>query len=543
MWQNSFVWSQKCPSKCQCTTKNNIDKWQCGGNGVTTNDLETFSNFGNPGIVGTLELKRNNITVFPMEKFIAFKKLTKLDLGNNKISSLPKNISGYFPVLETLKMNGNGLKTISTDELAGYDNIKTLDIYDNEFTEIPPNTFKQLKNLDNLLLESNKISKLYPTSLSGLDKLTSLALKGNQITKLPFGIFNDTKNLKKIWLDRNPLEMIEANVFLTMPKLERLYLGNTTLTDEKIKANAFKGLEVDILDLKNNNLTTLKKEWFSSSSIGSYETNLEGNRINCDCHFYETYDAWKSEEPFFTGVCAAPSAVANQNIIDVMENNNLKCDSCSLNTCQNNATCKVVNATDYECQCSVFYHGTYCELPNLCVDDPCQFNATCQNHNSSHFTCDCAPGYVGDVCSNNEPCFFSNPCQHNSTCQALDGAVEESQYTCNCTQGYIGKNCDVERPCYHNNPCLHNGTCRYTGGFEYSCNCTDGYKGKNCQDIIKRSDKDGLNPGWIILIILICLAVVAIIVVFVYKRRVNSTESKDLVDGGESMPLKGNIPT
>jgi len=125
--------------------------------------------------------------------------LIKLNLGNNKLSSLPPEIGNLkslshlflnnnnlvnFPHcigdlihLKQLEMGGNELINIS-DKICNLIDLETLSLKSNQLTELPYDVGK-LKNLKNLYLSYNKITYL-PKTIANLLKLTNLDLGNNE---------------------------------------------------------------------------------------------------------------------------------------------------------------------------------------------------------------------------------------------------------------------------------------------------------------------------------------------------------------------------
>ena len=127
-----------------------------------------------------------------------------------------------------------------------------------------------------------------------------------------------------------------------------------------------------------------------------------------------------------------------------------------------------------------------------------------------------------------------SPCVNNGTCSNTN-----TEFMCACEKGFIGERCEVEQPCFFNNPCLNNGTCIYLNGTSnHMCTCVDGFSGKNCQlNQDDDDDDDGLAPGYIVLIVLIVLAFVAVLAVYLYKKR----NAGDKATIAENTPLSGKV--
>src|ERR1700722_19525636 len=77
-------------------------------------------------------------------------------------------------------------------------------------------------------------------------------------------------------------------------------------------------------------------------------------------------------------------------------------NSCSLLTspCQNGGTC-INTINGYSCQCTAFYQGNDCSIPNdPCASNPCVASGaiSCQiavNSTPFGYICTCQPGHTG----------------------------------------------------------------------------------------------------------------------------------------------------
>lgn len=161
-----------------------------------------------------------NLTSFPEEIFELADTLEILDLSNNLLTSLPK-------------------------ELCRLTKLKIAFFSNNRFTQVP-DSFKECHNLYMLGFKSNQIEvfdedilplsiswliltdnklQALPSSISKLDKLQKCALAGNQLVKLPEEM-TKCQNLELLRLSANQLDKIPSWL-LALPKLSWLaFSGN-----------------------------------------------------------------------------------------------------------------------------------------------------------------------------------------------------------------------------------------------------------------------------------------------------------------------------
>jgi len=164
----------------------------------TLNDLRTGSVFG------ATELKiSENLSHFPEEILQLADTLETLDLSNNRLSSLPKEVSRLkklrtvflsnnrfeqFPTvlaecadLDMIGIRNNGLSIIAENALP--EKIRWLILTDNKIEQLP-NSIGDLKHLQKLMLAGNRLKAL-PESMLNCEALELLRISANQLLSLP----------------------------------------------------------------------------------------------------------------------------------------------------------------------------------------------------------------------------------------------------------------------------------------------------------------------------------------------------------------------
>ncbi|CAF1204795.1 unnamed protein product [Adineta steineri] len=127
-----------------------------------------------------LRLEKNRITEIPPKAFIHLKKLRRLDMSNNLIS------------------------TIYSNSLTGLKSLNSLILYRNNLKMLPSEVFNELNALQLLLLNANKIVCIRGDTFDGLEKLSLLSLYDNQLKTLANDTFSPLKSLQTLHLARNP---------------------------------------------------------------------------------------------------------------------------------------------------------------------------------------------------------------------------------------------------------------------------------------------------------------------------------------------------
>ncbi|XP_063392291.1 leucine-rich repeat neuronal protein 1-like [Cydia fagiglandana] len=200
----------------------------------------------------TLDLSNNKITTSSLDrrifmttvegdKLLPFNKLTFLNLANNDIHSLPKDMFFSTPEITHLDLSGNPLAYIDSITLG---------------------TISDLTMLRNLSLSSCDLETLPEGIFRRLRRLQGLDLSMNKFTTVPATI-NEATNLQVLILDKNPFETINDNTpFKTLIKLRELYIRRCSKL-KSITSGALGGLEsLSILHISYNpRLSTLEPKF------------------------------------------------------------------------------------------------------------------------------------------------------------------------------------------------------------------------------------------------------------------------------------------
>jgi Leucine-rich repeat (LRR) protein len=198
---------------------------------------EKTLNFINEAIVrqkinaqsNSLDCAKCHLTRFPealMEDpgLTAFwKNLTKLDLRDNRLSSLPGGL-GQLTALQWLYLSDNKLSSLP-ESLGRLTALQWLDLDDNELSSLPEG-LSQLTALQYVYLQHNQLSSL-PEGLGQLTALQSLSLEGNQLSSLPEGL-NQLTALRRLSLSHNRLSLLPEGLG-QLTALRRLSLSHNHL--------------------------------------------------------------------------------------------------------------------------------------------------------------------------------------------------------------------------------------------------------------------------------------------------------------------------
>ncbi|XP_063893529.1 carboxypeptidase N subunit 2 [Helicoverpa armigera] len=228
-----------------------------------------------------LNLAQNNITLvfaLPPGLQIAILKINTLfhwpkfpsgikyiDLSYNRLSDLYDENSVNFDSLEVLNIGGNQIKEINIEKKLP--SLYSLDLSYNLIAEIPKTISTQyFPNLEELHFDGNPVETVYFKNIIAVKSL----------------YMNEMKNLRVI--DEKAFSNVVGRAAEETENdisCFSLYLSSCPSLEE-IKAGAFDGTSVCMLDISKNNLTYLPKSLVDWSSV-SEGVNLQFNPWNCNC--------------------------------------------------------------------------------------------------------------------------------------------------------------------------------------------------------------------------------------------------------------------
>lgn len=172
-----------------------------------------------------------NLTSFPPEIFSLADSLEILDLSNNQLTSLPKELIK----LRKLKIifASNNLFDTLPKVLGDCNNLEMIGFKSNKITSVPETSLPP--KLRWLILTDNKIETL-PDSLGERPRLQKLALAGNQLTHLPTTLAQAT-NLELIRISANNIIDCPEQL-LSLPKLAWFAFSGNPFTHSDITINS-----------------------------------------------------------------------------------------------------------------------------------------------------------------------------------------------------------------------------------------------------------------------------------------------------------------
>ncbi len=165
-----------------------------------------------------------NLTEFPSEIFSLANSLEVLDLANNQLSSLPKELSS-LKKLKILFLTNNNFESIPAI-VADCPKLEMISFKSNKLTHVDENVLPLQTRW--LILTDNNIVTL-PNSMGELIRLQKFAIAGNQLQQLPSSMKNCT-NLELMRLSANQLTELPEWLF-QLPKLAWLAFSGNKLAE------------------------------------------------------------------------------------------------------------------------------------------------------------------------------------------------------------------------------------------------------------------------------------------------------------------------
>jgi hypothetical protein len=218
-----------------------------------------------------------------------------LVLTNTNIRKLPKFVflSANF---SQIKIEGNKNLVEIDSQILNKNKIISLEIMNNRIMN-DSDVYELAKNLDPFVVNfsNNAIEEIPEFAFvenenSFNNRLSFVCLDHNRIERIHSNAFIGLSNLTHLSLDHNFIKTIEDfGLKLTTIRFNfiKIFLNDNKLDDKSFSSRSFSLSEniTVILDMKNNNLTTLNENVFKSIFVKyQNEIILNGNKFLCDCH-------------------------------------------------------------------------------------------------------------------------------------------------------------------------------------------------------------------------------------------------------------------
>jgi hypothetical protein len=189
-----------CSTKCHCKWINGKKSAICNALGLTQIPLNLSVE------IQVLMMNENDIASLNREEFnsLGLINLQKIFLKKSNIKYLHKETFKNLKILIELDLSENQIEQLDKQIFSGNDRLRILYLNNNPIKALLPEQFPLLSHLRTIDLHDCLISSVDSTSFSNVDSLEYLDLKSNKLQFLPHNVFTHMKNLKTLLLDENP---------------------------------------------------------------------------------------------------------------------------------------------------------------------------------------------------------------------------------------------------------------------------------------------------------------------------------------------------
>ncbi|XP_073324784.1 prolargin [Pagrus major] len=213
-----------------------------------------------------LYLQNNYISEVTAEAFSNATDVRWINLANNRIHQINKQVFEKIPALLYLYAQGNQLKEIPSSLPASLEQLR---LGRNRISKIPAGAFNKMGNLTLLDLYNNQLSDsdFGRNTFKDLASLMQLNLARNNLKKMPAGVPN---GLIQLFLDRNNIDDIPKDYFKDFTKLAFVRLNRNQLSDKGVPKAVFNVSTLLDLQLSHNQL----------ASVPLFNSHLEHLHLN-----------------------------------------------------------------------------------------------------------------------------------------------------------------------------------------------------------------------------------------------------------------------
>ncbi|XP_063228260.1 immunoglobulin domain and leucine-rich repeat-containing protein 2-like [Bacillus rossius redtenbacheri] len=272
----------------------------------------------------TLDLSHNELQVIPFNIFYSMHYLVTLDLSFNMLTSIEVEFFKPNTNLQYLHLQSNRLLKLH-GAFFSLESLKMLDLSNNSLGELPRNLLRDLGNLQYLSLGSNHIDNIPSELFHSQKKLLQLNLSDTPIQNLPNNVFLQCSKLETLILDNTKLQTLPNAIFKGLQYLrflsarENIYLNKM----EDFIFSDTKNLEH--IDVSSSNMSVLPASLSKLTKVN--ELHIQNNPWACDCRMIWLLKWSKIMNLTISDVDCDPKRVLTQrpsNIIQMLRSLNCK---------------------------------------------------------------------------------------------------------------------------------------------------------------------------------------------------------------------------
>ncbi|KAJ8315127.1 hypothetical protein KUTeg_007277 [Tegillarca granosa] len=212
------------------------------------------------------------LSLMPKETFTRFRGVQAIHLNKGGLSYLPCDLFYHMKDdLRSVYLSYNHFETIQNCTFRNLEHLETLDLTNNRVSKLDDFLFYTLPSLQRIDMGHNTISEISPRVFQAVNRssLENVNLSFNKISVIEGGVFTNLK-LKILELSDNGLKHIHKEFISTSRRtIQTLNLRRNSLTDELW--GALEGLiNLKTMYLDGNLLTTVKPDVFNHLSNIQY---------------------------------------------------------------------------------------------------------------------------------------------------------------------------------------------------------------------------------------------------------------------------------
>ncbi|XP_013420824.1 uncharacterized protein LOC106181094 [Lingula anatina] len=171
--------------------------------------------FANLNKLEVLDLSQNPSITSYLDALANQKSLKVLSLSNmgSSLTDIPSAISG-MEKMEELDLNNNRIRGVNHNHFAKMVQLRKLNLANNKITSLDPLSFQYCVQLEELEFSYNLIQEVNPIHFVAQVRLRKINLSYNRIHSLGPRLFQNCKNLKYVDFSNNLITKMDQNVFI-----------------------------------------------------------------------------------------------------------------------------------------------------------------------------------------------------------------------------------------------------------------------------------------------------------------------------------------
>lgn len=185
---------------------------------------------------------------------------------NCEFRTLKRNVFETFYNAHTFGISDVDLETLDVNMFQAARSVTKLDISRNKLKELPSHLFAEAVKLKEVDFSANCITQIHPLAFEGATELQELNLSLNRLTDLDAHTFTMPK-LLVLDLSNNNITTLNENIFDKLGKLKTLILSFNALVLGHLQPSTFANLfELEELSLRRTNLSNILPDTFLHQS-------------------------------------------------------------------------------------------------------------------------------------------------------------------------------------------------------------------------------------------------------------------------------------